>query len=133
MSDGGDGDQEANWELLYGRIRAELQRFGSEDYRVAADCWVDDDNIGTLQHKVYVRNLNLLKPEVVTALQTLLSRFPTWEIMIAVSMRVRGKQWPDMGLTVRADEIIDGLQRSYFPPEFRQFRYERSRSGTDRD
>jgi hypothetical protein len=133
MGDDSNLGQEAAWDLLYGRVRTELLRFGSEDYQAAADCWVDDDNIGTRQQKVYVRNLNLLRPEVVAALQRLLSGFPGWEIMMAVSAGVRGKDWPAMGLTIRAHEIIDGLRRSYFPPELQQVRYEGSKPGTERE
>jgi hypothetical protein len=38
-----------------------------------------------------------------------------------------------MGLTIRAHEIIDGLQREFFPKEFRIFSYEDARPGTERD
>jgi hypothetical protein len=38
-----------------------------------------------------------------------------------------------MGLTIRAHEIIDGLQRQYFPEPYRSFRYEGSRPGTEYD
>jgi hypothetical protein len=38
-----------------------------------------------------------------------------------------------MGLTIRRHEIIDGLQRQYFPPAYRHFQYPGSRPGTERD
>jgi hypothetical protein len=38
-----------------------------------------------------------------------------------------------MGLTIRDHEIIDGLQRQYFPREFQSIRYRGSRPGTERD
>jgi hypothetical protein len=41
--------------------------------------------------------------------------------------------WPDMGLYVRHHEIIDGLQREYFPAEYRGFQYENARVGTEND
>jgi hypothetical protein len=53
--------------------------------------------------------------------------------MVAVYVPGVGEDWPDMGLTIRAHEIVDGLQRSLFPKEFQNLRYEGSRPGTDRD
>jgi hypothetical protein len=75
----------------------------------------------------------MLRPPVVESLQRVLHEFPDWEIMVAVSVPGLGEAWPDMGITIRAHEIVDGLQRQYFPPEFRDIRYEGSRAGTDRD
>lgn len=128
-----EAEQARIWELLYDRVRALLLTFGSEDYRDTADCWVDDDNVGTLQQKIYVRNLSLLRPAIVNSLQRLLAEFPEWEIMIGVSVPGLGRAWPEMGLIIRANEIVDGLQRQYFPKEFQSFVYEGSRRGTDRD
>lgn len=133
---GSNNDEEVQartWNLLYGRIRGLLQEFGSEDYLRTADCWVDDDNWGHRQHKIYIRNLAMLRPSIVKSLQKLLAEFPTWEIMLAVSVPGPGDAWPDMGLTIRAHEIIDGLQRQYFPNEFQSIMYEGSRRGTERD
>ena len=127
------GDQAEAWEILYARILELIGQFGSEDYRMSADCWVDDDNIGTTQQKIYVRNLTLLRPQVIASLQDLVRKFPGWEIMVAVSVPGPGETWPDMGLTIRAREIVDGLQRQYFPKEFQSIQYEGSRRGTERD
>jgi hypothetical protein len=123
-----------DWENLYDQLRSLLMQFGTEDFRDFADCWVDDDDIGTKQQKVYVRNLGLLRPPVVKSLQCLLTgEFADWEIMMAVAVPGPGDAWPNMGLTIRRHEIVDGLQRRYFPPEFRDLAYEGSRPGTDRD
>ena len=83
--------------------------------------------------EIYVNNLTLLKPPVIKSLQRVLADFPGWEIMVAVSVRGAGEAWPEMGLTIRAHEIVDGLQRQYFPKEFQNIEYEGSRRGTDRD
>lgn len=123
-------EQLKTWRILYGRLRKTLLRFGTEGGLSPADCWIEEDNWGYRQHKVYVRNLKMLSPLVVKSLQQVMMDFPDWEIMIAVSVR---DEWPDMGLTIRAHEIIDGLQRQYFPPEFRDLHYEGSRPGTERD
>ena len=122
------------WEELYDVLRELLMQFGTEDVRDVADCWVDDDDIGRKQQKVYVRILAMLRPHVVKALQSLLTgAFGDWEIMVSVAVPGPGETWPDMGLTIRRSEIIDGLQRTYFPPEYRELAYDGSRPGTDRD
>jgi hypothetical protein len=59
--------------------------------------------------------------------------FPGWELVVAVAVPGHYDDWPDMGLYVRLHEIIDGLQRKYFPKEFQNFEYEGSRTGTERD
>jgi hypothetical protein len=35
-----------------------------------------------------------------------------------------------MGLYIRPNEIIDGLQRQFFPKEFQDIEYRRARRGT---
>jgi hypothetical protein len=125
--------QERDWGILYERISKLLQQFGKVDAIGEGDYWLIDENWGFDQHKVEVQNLNLLDPKIVKSLQTLLGGFPDWEIMIAVALPGTEGIWPAMGLVIRRDEIIDGLQRQYFPKEFQNVRYEGSRPGTDRD
>jgi hypothetical protein len=132
-NDQDDEEQMRTWELLYERIGGLLRKFGVESPVGKGDYWVDDDNPGFRQQKVYLNNLELLKPVVIAALQQLLWERPEWEIMIAVYIPKLGETWPDMGLTIRTHEIIDGLQRQYFPAEFRSIEYEGSRRGTERD
>lgn len=126
-------EQANTWQLLYDRIRRFMLTQGTEYYLQTGDCWVLDDNWGSKQQKILVRNLKLLRPPVIKSLQRMLQEFPDWEIMVAVSMPAPKGPWPDMGLTIRAHEIIDGLQRQYFPPEYRGIQYEGSRPGTERD
>src|SRR5207302_657725 len=106
---------------------------GTEDARKPGDYWVHDSYWGYPQAKIYINNLALLRPPVIKLLQQVLADFPGWEIMVAVSVRGSGETWPKMGLTIRAPEIVDGLQRQYFPKEFQNIEYEGSRRGTDRD
>jgi hypothetical protein len=92
-----------------------------------------DDNWGSQQQKVLVNKLSMLRPEIIEGLRKLLCDFPHWDIVVAVDLGGDGKDWPDMGLTIRANEIIDGLQRAYFPREFQSLHYEASRIGTEFD
>jgi hypothetical protein len=129
----GESEQVATWEHLYHRVTDVLRRFGTEDAHQPGDYWVHDSYWGFPQVKIFVNNLALLKPPIVKLLQQILADFPAWEIMVAVSVRGSGEAWPDMGLTIHAHEIVDGLQRRYFPKEFQNIEYEGSRRGTDRE
>jgi len=128
-----EDEQGLQWEKLYAALLEFLQQQGTEGENRSADFWVDDDNLGTLQQKIYVRNLKLLDPVVVSGLQRMLLGYPGWEIAIAVSVPGTDELWPDMGLTIRNHEIIDGLQREYFPEPYRHYSYVGSRTGTDLD
>ncbi|MGE0750268.1 MAG: hypothetical protein AB7K64_06720 [Variibacter sp.] len=128
MSSEADAAQVATWEKLRRLVRKSLSRFGVEGVSRDKDFWVDDDNFGTAQQKVYFRNLRLLEPAVIRTLQALLQKSPAWKIVVAISVPGAGDAWPDMGLNIRADEIIDDLKREYLPAEFRSIYYPGSRS-----
>ncbi len=124
-----DAEQERVWSILYDRLQKILRQFGKEDFIARADYWLLDDNWGPRQHKLYVNNLKMLAPPIVKRLQASLAEFPDWEIVAAVALEGPGKSWPEMGLIIRANEIVDGLQRQYFPKEFQGIEYEGSRPG----
>lgn len=128
-----EAQQEQDWAELYKRIVTVLERFGVENAFGQGDYWVLDDNWGPPQQKVCIFNLKMLEPEIVYAMQRLLPEFPGWSIVVAVDVPGTEKKWPAMGLIVRPDEIIDGLQRRYFPLGFQSLRYAGSRPGTDKD
>lgn len=116
------------FQQIYERTEDLLKRFGKPDrflepgdYSVYGDYW------GHPQVKISVENLEILRPHVVKALQGLLSDFPGWEFVVAVTVNEHLDDWPEMGLFVREHEIVDGLQRQFFPPEFQDLRYEGSR------
>src|SRR5262245_24182419 len=121
--DDDDAEQIRVWETLYTRIKDTLDEFGREDWLGRADYWIVSDNWGTAQHKLYVNNLALLAPSAVKLLQKTLADFPDWEIVVAIDLREKGQSWPSMGLTIRGHEIIDELQRQYFPPQYQGVRY----------
>jgi hypothetical protein len=123
-----DDEQIRVWEKLYVRIKDTLDEFGREDWLGHGDYWIISDNWGTAQHKVYIDNLDLLAPSIVKLLQNILADFPDWEIVVAIDFKDKGLSWPNMGLTIRAHEIIDELQRQYFPPQYQGIRYEGTRA-----
>ena len=119
------------WAELYRRVVEILAGFGREDSHVPGDFWVHDDYWGYPQVKIYLGNLALLQTAAIHRLRAVLQEFPGHEIIVAIA--VEGQRWPDMGLTIRQHEIVDGLQRQYFPPEYRSVAFEGSRPGTERD
>ena len=126
-------DQAQTWEILYRLLRRALTKVAKEGIAETNDCWLDDDNLGTLQQKIYIWNLELIRPSLIYALQRLLVEFPRWEIRVAIVEPEGERPWPVMGLTIRAHEIIDGLQRQYFPEPYRSFQYEGARPGSEYD
>ena len=132
------GDSEdaqiATFERLVKKIRTLLDRFGGHDSLLAkGDYSIYGDYWGYPQVKVSIGHLDLLRPNVVERLREIVKGFPGWEIVVAVAVRGHYDDWPDMGLYIRPHEIIDGLQRQCFPPEYRTIQYEGARPGTERD
>ncbi len=124
------------FERLYNRVEHLLENFGRPDYLPdypQGDYSVHGDYTGYPQVVIFVRNLELLKPEIVSQLQRLVQEFPGWQIVMTVAVRGHDGDWPDMGLYVRPHEIIDGLQRQFFPTEFKDIEYEGARKGTKYD
>jgi len=116
-------EQERVWGILYARLEKILRQFGRSDYLGHADYWLLDDNWGPRQHKVFITNLKMLAPKIVKLLQAALAEFPDWEIVAAVALDGPGQSWPEMGLTIRASDIVDDLQRQYFPKKFQGISY----------
>lgn len=108
-------EQRNDWAILYDQIKGVMGRFGAEDYFGKGDYLLVDDNIGHKWHTIEIHRLSMLQPAVVKSLQTLLRDFPDWEVVIAVDIPGTEGFWPPMGLTIRLDEIVDGLQRPFFP------------------
>lgn len=107
--------RDLEWIVIRNKLRAKLLDFGTEDVSRYADFWVDDDDWGYPQQKVYVRNLRALTPALVDAVRQLMREHPGWETILAVSVPGPGDAWPDMWLTVRAGEVIDALNREVLP------------------
>jgi len=116
-----DAEQEREWALLYGQIKAVLQRYGEEDDAgEEKDYLLVDDNLGWYRHRIETGKLELLRPVVVKSLQKLLIGYPNWEIVVAF-----GRSFG--GLVIRDDEIMDGLRRENLPKQFQTIEYEGSR------
>jgi hypothetical protein len=124
------------FERLRDRTYELLERFGRPDYLPAqphGDYSVHGDYAGYPEVVVFIGNLEMLRPPVVTALQELIKEFPGWQITMTVAVRGHYDKWPNMGLYIRPHEVIDGLQRQFFPKEFQSLEYKGARRGTAYD
>jgi hypothetical protein len=115
--------QRKEWKKLYAAIADVLAPLGREDNFGKADYWILDEDWGNRGQKVLINNLGLLRPDIVQSLQTLLRDFPEWHIALAVDIRGKELDWPDMGLTLTASGIEDELDRNYLPTEFQNYSY----------
>jgi len=134
--DGGEDAKVEAFERLRDRTHNQLKRFGQPDFRPAqshGDYSLHGDYSGYPEVVVFVSNLRMLQPAVVAALQELIREFPGWQITMTVAVRGHCDDWPRMGLYVRPHEIIDGLQRQYFPKEYQNIEYPGARRGTAYD
>ncbi len=127
-------DQYDIFESLRVRIRKLLERFGRPDFMPGqepqGDFGVHGDYNEYPEVIVFVHNLELLRQPVVTAIQQLLAEFPGWKVALMVGPWDHVKDWPNMGIAIRADEVIDDLQRQYFPKEFQDLTFEGGRRGS---
>lgn len=116
------------------RVDALLRQSGKQvSLTQDGDYDIIGDFLGHPELVVYVVNLAMLQPDIVGKLQQIVRNYPGWQIVMAVAMRGHEDDWPDMGLYIRPDEIIDVLQRQYFPREFQSLEYEGARRGTAHD
>jgi hypothetical protein len=122
--------QVKTFDSLVQAVNAVLEQYGKHDSLDPGDYSVYEDYWGFPQVKVSIANLKMLGPVVIEKLQQVIRSYPEWEIVMAVVRRPNYKDWPEMGLYIRQDEIIDGLQREYFPKEFRDLAYEGARRGS---
>lgn len=121
------------FERLVDRINGVFRQYGKHDSLEPGEYSIYEDYWGFPQVKVSINDLKLLQPEIVEKLQQIVKAYPDWEIVVAVAIRSHADGWPEMGLYIRPHEIIDGLQRQYFPKEFQDIAYDGARRGTADD
>jgi hypothetical protein len=126
-------EQFAVFEGLYARVDKLLEHFGRPDFlpgHPRGDYSVHGDYSEYPQVVVFVHNLELLRQPVVSALQQLLKEYPGWQVDLMVGLWDHLRDWPNMGISVRANEVVDDLQRQYFPTEFQDLTYQGARRGS---
>jgi hypothetical protein len=114
------------WTELYDSLKSLLLQYGEDDID-GGDYYLVDENFDRYTHQVEFHKLHMLRPEVASALQSLLVGYPDWEIEISLRIPERGIVIdPGQVLTLYEDEIIDALDRELLPEEYR-FKYPGSR------
>lgn len=124
--------QYAIFQHLNDRVDNLMERFGRPDYMPGqpyGDYQVHGDYSEYPQVVVFVENLDLLRIQVVSALQSLVREYPGWQIDLMVTLRDH-EDWPNMGISIRPDEIVDDLHREYFPKQHQDLTYEGARRGS---
>ncbi len=125
--------RERVWADLYHKVVGLLGQFGNESPFTGGDFFVVDDDYGWRRIIVYVFDLKMLNPQIVAAIRGLLANLPDWEVVYALDVPGKETIWPDMGLTIRKDEIIDGLRREFLPEPYKTIVIPGSRPGTGDD
>lgn len=122
------------FERLRQQVDRTLEKYGMPDSLSRdGDYTVHGDYNGHPQVIAFIGKLDMLRAAVISELHGLIQGFPGWEIEVTVAVRGHYEDWPNMGLYIRPHEIIDGLQRQYFPKEFQSIAYEGARRGTAYD
>jgi hypothetical protein len=120
------------FERLRIRIDILLEQYGEPDSLSGlGDYSAHCDFRQSPQVKVSVGNLELLRPSIVYQLQGIVRDFPGWEIVYTVALEDHLEDWPNMGLYIQGNEILDTLQRQYFSEEYRDVQYSGSRRITE--
>jgi hypothetical protein len=125
--------QVETFERLVRQVDDLLGQYGDNEPFKPSDFSIYEDYWGHPQVKVSMENLKMLQPSIVAGLQQIVQAYPGWEIVVAVTIPRHHDDWPEMGLFIRPHEIIDGLQRQYFPKEFQNIEYIGARPGTAND
>jgi hypothetical protein len=112
------------FERLRKEINALLSQYGRPDSLSGlGDYSAHADFRQSNQVKVSIGNLELLRAPIIAQLQSIVRKCPEWEIVIAVAVEGHFYDWPDKGLYIRPNEIVDELQRQYFPEEYQHISY----------
>lgn len=122
------------FERLRDRIDNLLEQYGKPNSLSGmGDYCAHSDFRQSPQVKVSIASLDLLRPFIIHQLREIVKDFPGWEIVVAVALDDHLEDWPNMGLYIRPHEIIDGLQRQYFPKEYQDIAYAGGRPGIEDD
>ncbi|RXF74803.1 hypothetical protein [Hansschlegelia zhihuaiae] len=122
------------YEEVWYKVYQCMQRYAKKkNFVLYIDYDVYEPFNGWSQVLIDILNLEVLTARLVAKLRRLVKRRPGWEIMVGVALDEHLGEWPAMGLRIRADEVIDDLQRSYLPPKYRSLAFIDARPGTPDD
>lgn len=115
------------FDALYRRTREAMSKHGREaDFTPPVgygDYLVVNEFMWYGRLCIALTDVHMLHPRVIESLREVLQDFPGWLIQLLLERPHASDRWPGMGLYVRAHEVVDYLQREYFPPEYRDMVY----------
>ena len=93
------------WSALYLSLGEALSQLGREDAYGKGDFWLVDDDYGDTTHKICVARRIFITPELIGALQLVLTQAPHWRVLLQVDEEVDGAPASSTGLIVRIDSV----------------------------
>jgi hypothetical protein len=114
------------WRLLH---KAIIQVINNNVFELALDTpavWVSSKRSPDCYCQfITLYDLQLLRQEMLVALQALLAEFRDWsiELQVAAPDKAGGWEWSDMVVEISHDRIIDRLQHDLLPEHLRQLRF----------
>lgn len=123
---GDAADHKREWRLLHRAIVQVIDSYGCELAKCGrAVCVSSKRNTGCYSQFITLYNMQLLQPEMLAALQTLLADYRDWsiEVQVAAPDGERTWDWRDMIIEISHDRIIDRLQHDLLPDHLRQIRF----------
>lgn len=123
---GDAADHKREWRLLHHAIVQVIDSYGRELAKCGrAVCVSSKRNTDCYSQFITLYNMQLLQPEMLAALQTLLADYRDWsiEVQVAAPDGERTWDWRDMIIEISHDRIIDRLQHDLLPDHLRQIRF----------
>jgi hypothetical protein len=115
---------ETEWRALRDLIARTLDLNCVYDARQRNAYWLSDEHDpGWYIQFVTFRDLRLLRPETLTALQSLLADYDDWVIEVRVSCPDEREDWPEMVVEIDRDRIVDRLRHDLLPEHIRELRF----------
>lgn len=121
----GEGNQQREWAELNAAIVRTLEPHGRRGDESGGDYWLIDCNQGIYEQFIDLRDLELLRPDILISLQAILAEFKDWsiEIQVAAPDGERTWDWRDMIIEISYDRIIDRMRHELLPAHLRDVRF----------
>ncbi|WP_022721489.1 hypothetical protein [Rhodopseudomonas sp. B29] len=124
---GGDAaGHKREWRMLHHAVVQVVDCYVCKFAKAARAVWVSSKRSpGCYSQFITLHDMQLLRPEMLSALQTLLAEFKDWsiEIQVAAPNGERTWDWRDMMIEISHDRIIDRMQHDLLPAHLRDVRF----------
>lgn len=121
--DGDAAGHKREWRQLHRAILQVVDSYVCAYAKGARAVWVSSKrSAGCYSQFITVYDMQLLRPDMLAALQALLAEHRDWsiEIQVAAPDGERSWDWRDMMIEISRDRIIDRMQHDLLPEHLRQ-------------